>query len=895
MLLGMYMKKIFLLLFLLAAVCGSTSICAQTVEEIEFEITNKEVQGTGRYANLVLYGQHDTYGKITIYLNEYNGNYKTYEVYYATLGKLNLTGSAQWSKDGKVEILDANLSTAPFDKEPTADDQVFHIIGTYTPQEIVTLNFSGFSQFGYDSNYKDWFMRMEGTDPGKPEYGYRLELAYYAPANNGFGTFTTANNDINMADTHLQTPSGYVMFDSVTLIVEQKKVSDNLTQTIANATLLGEDGVTYIVTCVHNSITPTQQITAVITNTSLSRNEDSFTLDGMNDNAEATITIKSNKLVGKYAMKQIDLQQTYFFYNEEKLDILSIQAEVATELKNNNLACITNVALLTRDTILYVFKMTHTFSAPTDSVELKATNLIINDALSEELGVVSFDAKNEQYILSGAWMATEAEEGTYSKEDVTIELQDVQNNTTIHSLDAIIDVKKDNSAHWTITGTMRGDDNVVYNLNLSYVVPTPQDTVLVRFNHSAIATFTPDMNNDLFFENKDEHYYASINIRGVEMGSAFSLQNVDRDYCGVKDSITGKYTELADINGRIFQLGDTTIMQAELISMDATLYDIELWYVVPTPIDTVTLSFPVEFGDLRNEEGYYQLYGPSSDTTYIVAFSPLSEDIEGTFVYDGMFGKFGAEGGRMEMEYRNTYIAKMEGDYVTAIMPLEEGTMTVTMDQDGNITAVAEAICADSVYYHITMTAHYEREYLRGDMPFGSIERTYTAADILSTMDKSEEEGWIYLAVGAADQSDLMAMHFFVDSTDADILIPEGEYKINKSFRPGTVLGNAGPDDQNQISTPFYATVDNLGYLTNIYMWVKGTVTVAKKDGKLYLEVNALNSYDVPIHIIYDGSISTSLPNVHSPISNTHKIIRNGQLIILKDGAEYNAQGIQIQ
>ena len=887
------MRKIVFIWSCLITLLCSVNLCAQTVEEIKFDITNKEVQGTGRYANLVLYGQHDTYGNITIYLNEYNGSYKTYEVYYASLGKLTLTGSATWSKEGKVEILDANLSTASFDKEPTADDQVFHFIGTYKQQETVTLNFSGFSQFGYDNNYKDWFMRMEGTDPAQPEYGYRLELAYYAPANNGYGTFTTANNEINMADTHLQTPSGYVMFDSVTLTVEQKKVSDNLTQTIANATLLGEDGVTYIVTCIHNSITPTQQITAAISNATLSRSEDAFTLEGMGDEVEATIAIKSEKLIGKYAMKQIDLQQTYFFHNEEKLDILSIQAEVATELKNNNLACIANVALLTRDTILYVFKMTHTFSAPTDSVELKATNLIINDALSEELGVVSFDAKNEQYILSGVWMATEAEEGTYSKEDVTIELQDVQNNTTIHSLDATLHMKMDNYAHWTITGTMRGDDNVVYNLDLSYVVPTPQDTVVVRFNHSAIATFTPDMNNDLFFENKDEHYHASINIRGVEMESAFSLQNVDRDYCGVKDSATGVYTELADINGRIFQLGDTTIMQAELISMDATLYDIELWYVVPTPIDTVTLSFPVEFGDLRNEEGYYQLYGPSSDTTYIVAFSPLSEDIEGTFVNDGLFGKFGAEGGRMEMEYRNTYIAKMEGDYVTAIMPLETGTMTVTMDADGNITAVAEAICADSVYYHITMTAHYEREYLRGDMPTGSVDRVYTAADILTTVDKSEEEGWIYVAVGAADQSDLMAMHFFVDSTDADILIPEGEYKINKSFRPGTVLGNAGPDDQNQISTPFYATADSQGYLVDIYMWVKGTVTVAKKDGKLYLEVNALNSYDVPVHIIYDATL-TALPDTRYPISDIRKFIRNGQLIIRKGGVEYNVQGIKL-
>ena len=888
------MKKIYFILSLLIVCCCNVNVYAQIVEEVEFEITNKEVQGTGRYANLVLYGQHDTYGKIAIYLNEYNGSYKTYEVYYATLGKLTLTGNAAWSQDGNVEILEANLSTAPFDKEPTANDQVFHIIGTYKQQETVTLNFAGFSQFGYDTNYKDWFMRMEGTDPSQPEYGYRLELAYYAPANNGFGTFTTANDDINMADTHLQTPSGYVMFADVTLTVEQKKVSDNLTQTIANATLIGEDGVTYIVTCVHNSITPTKQITAEITNTTLSRSEDTFTLEGINSLMEATVTINSNTLVGKYAMKHIDLQKTYFIYNEETLDILSIQAEVATEFKNNNLACVANVALLTRDTILYVIRMTHTFPAPTDSVELKATNLILNDALSEELGVVSFDAKNEQYILSGAWMATEAEEGTYAKEDVTIELQDVKNNQTIHSLDATLHVKMDNSAHWTITGTMRGDDNVVYNLDLSYVVPTPQDTMVVRFNHSAVATFTPDMNNDLLLENKDEHYYASINIRGVEMGSTFSLQDVDRDYCGVKDSVTGAYTELADINGRVFQLGDTTIMQAQLISMDATLYDIELWYVVPTPIDTVTLSFPVEFGDLRNEEGYYQLYGPSSDTTYIVAFSPLSQDIEGTFVNDGLFGKFGAEGGRMEMEYRNTYIAKMEGDYVTAIMPLETGTMTVTMDADGNITAVAEAICADSVYYHITMTAHYEREYLRGDMPTGSVDKVYTAADILSTMDKSEEEGWIYLAIGAADQSDLMAMHFLVDSTDADILIPEGEYKINKSFRPGTILGNAGPDDQNQISTPFYATTDTQGYLNEIYMWVKGTVTVAKKNGKLYLEVNAFNSYDVPVHIIYDGSVTTNIIDIPLEGTRSVKYIKNGQLIIRKNGVEYNTQGMKL-
>lgn len=887
------MKRFYFILFLLTIFCCGTNAYAQTIEEIEFEITHKEVQGTGRYANLVLSGQHDVYGKIAIYLNEYNGSYNTYEVYYATLGKLTLTGSAAWSKDGKLEILDALLSTAPFDAEPTADDQVFHIVGTYTLQETVTLNFSGFSTFGYDVNYGDWFMRIEGTDPTTPEYGYKVELAYYAPANNGYGTFTTANNQINMADSYIHTPSGDVLFDSVTLTVEKNKVSDNLEQTIANARLLGRNGVTYYVTCTHNSITPTTQVSVAIDNVLLQRNQDSFTFDGANDEFEATITIKSNKLVGKYPMKAIDLHQTYIFDNERKLDIMSIQAEVKTQYKDNNLTCVANVALLTYDTVLYVIQMTHIFPEPTEFVEIEATNLIINDALAEELQYISFDAKNDQYILSGVWNTIEPQAGTYSQKDMVVELQDIINNTKVQSLDLQLNVKLDEYARWAISGTMRGEDNVVYNLDLSYVVPTPKDTILVRFDHSSRAFYTPDMNNDLLFENEDQRYYASINVRGIEMGSTFSIMDVDRDFCGVKDSISGISTELADIYGNIFQVGDTTIMQAELITMDAKLYDIELWYVVPTPVDTVTLSFPVTFGDLRSEEGFYQLYGPSSDTAYVVAFSPISNKIEGTFVNDGLFGKFGAEGGRMEMDYRNTYIATMDGNYVTSIMPLEMGKMTVTMDSEGNITAVAEAICADSIFYHITMTSKYEREYLRGDKQTGNVDKTYTDADNLTITDYSDQ-GYIYVSITSANQSDITAMHLFVDSTDADILIPEGVYIINKSYRPGTVLGNYGPDDQNQLSTPFYATIDSQGYLKDVYMWVSGTVEVKKVNGKLYLEVNARNSYDVPVHIVYSDS-SSEIENIILEQGKGIKQIIDGQLMIIYQESIYNAMGARIQ
>lgn len=760
-------------------------------------------------------------------------------------------------------------------------------------QSTTTLNFMGFTKFGYDSKYKDWYMEIHGTDPSTPEYGFRVIMAYYAPADNGFGTFTSEKGQINMADSYIYNPTkGYVEFESVTLTTEYRKVSANLQQIIANATILGQDGVTYQITCTHNNITPKAQISWQIQNVQLIREEDTFSFAGSNSEFSATLKVNSDMLLGKFAMNKIDLQASEFIHNGNALEILSIQAEVVTKNISADLACVANVAFLTKDTVLYTLEMIHTLPIPHDSVDIVCTDLDIDGSLAEYIGVVNFEATNKTFIVSGTWAATEAKEGTYT--DVAIDLLDMQNDAEVTSLFTTINVAKDSKGRWNMKGIMRGDNNVVYNLDLSYVIPVPTDTIIVRFNHSANASFNPEYDNDLLFENEDENYYSSINIRGIQMDTHFTIDNVDKEYCGVRDILTGFSSQLADINGRLFQTGDTTIMRAELISMDAVLYDIELWYVAPTPIDTVTLSFPVEFGDLRSEQGFYQLYGPTPDTSYVIAFSPLSEQIEGTFVNDGMFGKFGAEGGRYEMAASYTYVAIINNGMLIDLMPIEKGQLDVTMDNEGNITAVAEVVCHNKVLYHFNMTSKYEKVYLKGDAQSGSIDRTFTETDQKFIEDYSKD-GYIYLAILAKDMSDMIAMHFFIETTDPDIVIPEGTYDINKSYRPGTVLANMGLTNDNELQTPFYGTLNAKGEFVDVYMWVDGNVVVSKnEDGKLRLEVNAINSYDVPIHIIYDASI-TDVENICIENSTTHKCIINGQLIIICNGVKYNVQGTTIQ
>ena len=59
--------------------------------------------------------------------------------------------------------------------------------------------------------------------------------------------------------------------------------------------------------------------------------------------------------------------------------------------------------------------------------------------------------------------------------------------------------------------------------------------------------------------------------------------------------------------------------------------------------------------------------------------------------------------------------------------------------------------------------------------------------------------------------------------------------------------------------------------------------------------VSALvGEYDVPVHIVYDGTNGAAVDQVAGPESTAQKRLRDGQLIILRDGKEYNALGMEM-
>ena len=144
----------------------------------------------------------------------------------------------------------------------------------------------------------------------------------------------------------------------------------------------------------------------------------------------------------------------------------------------------------------------------------------------------------------------------------------------------------------------------------------------------------------------------------------------------------------------------------------------------------------------------------------------------------------------------------------------------------------------------------------------------------------------------------MAAFFFFVEEPDEDIIVPAGVYPIDSSEEYGTVYANPGVQGDG-VWPSFYARMMEDGSLvTPLWLLVDGTVEVTKTaDGKPYMEVNAVNSYGVEVHIVYDGTpIDTSVENTHSqsPMTHSQKLLRNGQLLIQRAGETFTILGTRI-
>lgn len=533
-------------------------------------------------------------------------------------------------------------------------------------------------------------------------------------------------------------------------------------------------------------------------------------------------------------------------------------------------------------------------AAPIDTIEVVCHDLELNTDFLSLFKMAYIFANNSEYELTGAINNVDSiPPGTYT--DCFMDLKHIATQTKIPAVSVTLTLAIDANRNCVITGEMLGEDNICYNLHLSWTPPTSTDTVKIAFDNSAWVAYYPDLEHDFMLSNQNEEYDVALDIRRVAMGDTFDEGNLNIAYCLITNKLTRDTVKIASAEGRVWQSNDTTYLSADVAGFDAVTYSIDLWYAVPevTQIHTLTISDATFYNKLE-EEGFYALIGKTEDQSLEFAISLLGsmeEDIPGTYINDGLFGGFTGKnydflhfiGGNYA-----TYIAKWnvdKNDY--DVLSIEKGNAKVTMDGEQNVTLVGTFIAQDGVQYNITLTTKVDIPRLDDDMTSGSIDCVITGDDI-TLEDMTAENGTIFFDV--MTDKELLALYFYVEEADPEIVIPEGTYYIDESQDYFTV--NASDGSIGTYPT-FYAAHNGMDF-TSMYFFVSGTVEVVNKQGKLYMEINARNSYNVPAHIIYDGSATTDLLDTRIPIPDTRKTIQNGQLLILRNGETYNVLGAKL-
>jgi hypothetical protein len=399
--------------------------------------------------------------------------------------------------------------------------------------------------------------------------------------------------------------------------------------------------------------------------------------------------------------------------------------------------------------------------------------------------------------------------------------------------------------------------------------------------------------HELQLLNENDDYTVSFDILYIDqiMGGDFDKSNIfpDQSFIIKHNALGDEAVEIGKVEGNIYQQKDTTFLNATVYGLDGYVYEVSMFYTIPTPTETITYNFTEEEVTTTNAlpQGIFifeTMNKNGSVMTKIYIKNITTGNIRGTFICDGKFVENQFESFETFVEVYNENTRTYDKYY------MQQGEMTITIDENNMIQATANFICDDAKRYIINLTAPFERPRLKYDTEDEGVNFTYgmdTELIVDSTYLKSN--GYITYILFAEHPYNETVLVFFIDETDPEIIIPEGVYPFGTYGSQGHVLASRGMGEDGSPLPSYYVTANEFGHAYG-YFLVDGTVTVENINGHIRMSINAVNSYDLPVKILYDPTL-TALEDVNSPSVKANKELRHGQLIIRYNGHEFNAQG----
>ncbi len=703
------------------------------------------------------------------------------------------------------------------------------------------------------------------------------------------------------------------------LTIKEEKVSENKIKYIVDALILatlgigGEEYGYFKVHAEHEIVVAKSKLDVALYNCSIDLEEDRFRIAGKDSEIAVDFTFFTETGVeGYYSEKLMDEENSTIVHNGNTKGIMELEGVIyGAENIYGGLTYVFMCEAFTNDTCFYNIAMEAPVVAK-DTIEITSTSAIVNDTYGMTDQTILVDASTAEYEINAAYNATKiTTPAEYPTGSSYVYLTDLKTGQQIESIICNLKITGNKSQGYQVEIRMLGTDYKYYIMHLSYGIPTAKETKVLDFKDISKTMYYIDVLGlkELQIANFDGEYSASFDILYIDqvMGGEFDMSNMFEEQTFLihhieKDgNVFDSPVKPAEFGGKIWQKNDTTYLTASILGFDSIQYEISMYHTIPTPTEKVTYTFDglgndvVDLTNAVTSSGIFILDAMSADGQLMAKVNVeriTTKSMEGTFYNDGKFD-------HTDFYPTDTWVkvwnatTKSYDEY-----SVQKGTMTVKVENN-IVTAVASFICDNSVQYDLTFKTEYSRERIPWDEEEYELDYTFEPNAYVNVTDwRPEGYRIIELFMVDTDESIAADFYFILDPTvpaDPDIILPTGVYPINASWVSGTTLACSGilPDGP---APSYVCFVDAEGYLDpeGLYCLVDGTVTVEKVDGKLKVEVDALNSYDVPVKLHYNAA-GTAVENVTTDKTDVVKRLINGQLFIQRGEKTFNAQGMQVK
>ena len=449
--------------------------------------------------------------------------------------------------------------------------------------------------------------------------------------------------------------------------------------------------------------------------------------------------------------------------------------------------------------------------------------------------------------------------GIYSEADMNLTYTFV-NDLVAKSAHCIVSELNGNIA---LEGWILAGDGNVYHVTMFFEIPTPQSQENITCTNLVLDESLASWFGIIVANASNDDYSVSMYLSAEDYVGTFDAEEVEltiKDANGEIELYQGSVTVAVSNGGYV--------ITGSALSMDGVEYILNLSYVAPEPTSQETLTMS---GVITNYGTAWQFRGVAGNNFLTIA--AYSATIPNTY-------------GPADLAADYTYVMKLVGgdtlyyDMVDANINVAVSGTNATIT--GTLRGQNYVNSADVIEFTLNLTATVE-DYEPGGDEYDAQDEDFIRNFPEYTIDDQYLAEYNVLIAEATDAENYMiAIEFNVEAGATELAT--GVYNIDASGEPGTVY--AGYVNSGSIYGSVAGILNEGGALTSLWLLNAGTVTVLENG---VIEVQATNTWGRAINCRL-GEYPEGIENTDAKAAAV-KVVRDGKLIIIKNGVEFNAQG----